>query len=1572
MRLIVKRYAALCGIFILALYVSCCEARPVFATLTETQQHAESIQEWVESENNNWLNPTFSSYHKSLNPGVTRRFFNWFGMGRKAWNAQGFKKLLLSLIKQRELQGWMGDFVQKYQVKAGDRVFIWTDLFGAFHSLIRDLVELKSKGIISDELKIIDQNHIFVFNGNVISHSPYSLETLTFVMRLLEVNPQQVIYVRGSLEEKQEWHSYGLARELKIRGSQLSREMIPMNGAMTQFFNTLPLGLFLPEVSEKEINVVLLVNNEHTKSGFDTKRMAGFLAKQDTERLSSFKLANKSTSDKKVQVKALISGEDRSITYHKTDGLTMLGMQREALQWIVFSSPTSRNRRLYEFFYDAFAEIAVMDQLDDWTITLYNRDVRKLSGFQKVATYDLLTGQKAGVRLKPKRRVEKKETEEKKEAKELLKEPDPKKKVKEDTDKQEAQPGVETEEVVLGSTIDLSKSASMIGKPVKEGLDMAFQKVMQEGGVGSFLPRIIIYDDEYTPSKTRKLVADFINKSNIDIFLNSTGSPTTEVYLDLIKDGKALVLFPYTGAPIFRKPELKYMAHMRVGYVDEGKALAEYAIDKMGARKIVIFYQNDAFGRGALQGAMEVIEKKGLKDVVKVPYERNDVQFDPQAKIIEQTDPDTIFFFAVTPSARSLIRQMGVSFFRGRNLIGMSVYDESFERFLEAKGLRFVMVRVVPNPKTSDLEIVREYRDAAKETNHVLNFNSLEAFINASIFFEILKRIKPPLTKEKIIKEIESIKNYNFKGIELDFDPNSRELVRTLWLDTGDGPLIKKEVRPASNELKTAEKELPQSKAKEETEQIPEKKKETKIAQIGDTQPLTFGATMDLSKSASPIGKKVREGLRLRFDQARQKGELPNLSPNLVTQDDEYTPKKTRKEVERFIKDLGITMVVGSQGSASLESYLDLIRDGKILVMFPFTGAPIFRKPDLKNLIHFRGSYVREGEELVKYALDKRKAKKIAIFYQDDAFGKGPLEGARRALKEAGITDFVEVPHARNDVNFKRHAAMIKEQDPDTILFATNAIPIRGLIRQMGVDFFSGKTLLGVSVYEDAFEQFLKDKGLSFVLIRMVPDPKTSELEIAREYRAAADAAGVPYDKVSFEMYINGSILFDFLKRIKGPITKEKIIEIAQQTKNYSFKGLTLDFNEETRELSPVLWLDTGRGEWLEKSKKEEGSKKEKEAEPIKELKAELPAKEPKKDLANGGERKPFLIGSTIDLSKGVKQQGIAVKHGIELRLKEAAEVDDDQSIGRVFIVDDEYTSIKTRQEVESFLERGIDTMLAPVGSPTLESYLDLVKEGKVLVLFPITGAPLFRSPDLKYIVHIRPSYKIEGKILAEYALDTAKTKKGAMFYQDDAFGQGLLDGARDVLKDRGVTGWIEVPYQRNDVNFKKQVARIKKYDPDTILFFSTTTAASGLIRHLGIQEVSSKKILANSDFGEEQFLNFVKEKGLKLIYLNVVPNPLKSSMAIVEQFRNAAQKYDVSLDTFSLEAYIATDFLLDVLHKIEGEITKKKIIDAIEHIKNYDYKGLRFNFDPETRTLSSTFWMNAGGADWQVITVKP
>ncbi len=67
-----------------------------------------------------------------------------------------------------------------------------------------------------------------------------------------------------------------------------------------------------------------------------------------------------------------------------------------------------------------------------------------------------------------------------------------------------------------------------------------------------------------------------------------------------------------------------------------------------------------------------------------------------------------------------------------------------------------------------------------------------------------------------------------------------------------------------------------------------------------------------------------------------------------------------------------------------------------------------------------------------------------------------------------------------------------------------------------------------------------------------------------------------------------------------------------------------------------------------------------------------------------------------------------------------------------VVFMDNEYSPEKARQNVEEFIKKYKSTLfLCNLGSPTLQAYLDLVRKNAIFIFFPVTGAPLFRKPDL-------------------------------------------------------------------------------------------------------------------------------------------------------------------------------------------------------------------------------------------------
>ncbi len=171
-------------------------------------------------------------------------------------------------------------------------------------------------------------------------------------------------------------------------------------------------------------------------------------------------------------------------------------------------------------------------------------------------------------------------------------------------------------------------------------------------------------------------------------------------------------------------------------------------------------------------------------------------------------------------------------------------------------------------------------------------------------------------------------------------------------------------------------------------------------------------------------------------------------------------------------------------------------------------------------------------------------------------------------------------------LGLKKQADAIKHAQPDAIGFFATASPTQELIRQVGVDFLANKVLFDILV-EEPLRQFAKRRGIKIYGGSVVPNPKTSQLEIVKEYRQAMDRNNYAYDVFSLESYIGTSILIDMLQKIEKPITRAKIKQQLEALNNYQFKGLTLNFNPANRSLFDFVWIETNEdGEWVKRKVK--------------------------------------------------------------------------------------------------------------------------------------------------------------------------------------------------------------------------------------------------------------------------------------------------------------------------------------------------------------------------------------------------
>ena len=672
------------------------------------------------------------------------------------WSANVLKSLLNSATIINKNNGLGPKTIVKINTKKDGKIFIWGDLQGAFHSLVRDLLKMKGMRIIDDSLKILNQQHYILFNGDAINRSPYSLETLSLILLLITNNPKQVFYARGNHEHENHF-DFGIKNELKFKAHSISHEKIPLKKEILDFFETLPLAIYamLPHTKQPEY-VKISGQNPRTLPSTDQAFFADFLAKKSDFTFETFKLPKSKgfPSNREIRLKASIIAESRSKIYRQSDGLILIPQEQQATTWTTLSSQTQTYQNFYDFYYDAFVCLEAHEMPHNWRLTLYYRDIRKKDGF-KTRKFNPFTGIEIVGRDSF-------------------------------TTKPPPQP------FVVGCTLDLSGEDKTVGRRLKNGIELRINEENQRGGINGRLLKVIFLDDHYTPHIAKRNVQTFIDKYNIDILLVPSGSANLRSYLSLVREGKILVLFPFTGSTTFKDPTLEYIVHYRPLYDTEDRKLTLFALENLQKRKFCVFREGSDPGIMSTDVFQKVFKEHGVSNWLDVIYSVQKFNYKAAAKKIIDFSPEVIFFGTTAAAAIKLVKEIGLENLLDTLLMADSGTPDSLRDFLNNMGLKTTLSRIVPDPEKLDLPITKEYHAAQKKRREVFlkSYDSLEGYFCTSLFIQALHNIKEPITKEKIASYFTKLKDYNFKGIPLSFNPETRQLNKRFWLDFGDQNIV--------------------------------------------------------------------------------------------------------------------------------------------------------------------------------------------------------------------------------------------------------------------------------------------------------------------------------------------------------------------------------------------------------------------------------------------------------------------------------------------------------------------------------------------------------------------------------------------------------------------------------------------------------------------------------------------------------------------------------------------------------------------------------------------------------------
>jgi len=334
-----------------------------------------------------------------------------------------------------------------------------------------------------------------------------------------------------------------------------------------------------------------------------------------------------------------------------------------------------------------------------------------------------------------------------------------------------AETGVTDKEIIVGQFAAMSGPAAQLGQRLSVGIQAYFKSVNDQGGVNGRTLRLLTRDDGYEPDKAVLAVKGLIEQDQVFALVGSVGTPTGLAALPVFTAAKVPLIGMFTGAQGLREPFNRYVFHVRASYFDETERIVQH-LTTLGVKKIAVFYQNDAYGKAGLEGVTRALTKRQLRPAGTATVERNTVDVAAAISTLLAEQPEAIVQIGAYKACAEFIKQARAKGYGGQFFNVSFVGSKALGDELGPTGMGVVISQVVPFPYIPSSPVVREYQQRMKEAGQTeLDFSSMEGFLIGKVFVEGVRRAGKNLTRDTLIGGLESMKEVNLGGFEINYSP---------------------------------------------------------------------------------------------------------------------------------------------------------------------------------------------------------------------------------------------------------------------------------------------------------------------------------------------------------------------------------------------------------------------------------------------------------------------------------------------------------------------------------------------------------------------------------------------------------------------------------------------------------------------------------------------------------------------------------------------------------------------------------------------------------------------------------
>jgi ABC-type branched-subunit amino acid transport system substrate-binding protein len=196
---------------------------------------------------------------------------------------------------------------------------------------------------------------------------------------------------------------------------------------------------------------------------------------------------------------------------------------------------------------------------------------------------------------------------------------------------------------------------------------------------------------------------------------------------------------------------------------ENGESMADFAVEKLNARRVAIFYQNDQFGKDLRDGAVAALKKHNLKPAAEASYVQSDFDISAQVATIKQANSDAVILAVIVGQGAMFMTEVQRLGWKPKVVAHNTVADPVIIDLAGADTLEGVYVSLIAAVDSMDNPAVKKANDILAQYSPETRpgYYSYLGMAGAIIMVEAMNRAGKDLTRPKLMRALESLGHFD-------------------------------------------------------------------------------------------------------------------------------------------------------------------------------------------------------------------------------------------------------------------------------------------------------------------------------------------------------------------------------------------------------------------------------------------------------------------------------------------------------------------------------------------------------------------------------------------------------------------------------------------------------------------------------------------------------------------------------------------------------------------------------------------------------------------------------------------